>query len=431
MRDIAILLILFGLVAICFYRPWLGVLGLTVIGYLNPHKYGSELIANLPAYQIMFVAVSLSTVRAFIVDRKSIQQIPTDWRLVALALLWLTFLITTLYAIETATSWPRFIEVSKSLAPLLFTLLLIDSREKLFYLIITIASCFGLLILKGGYWALMTGFSDRVYGPPGSHFYDNNLFVVAVIMNIPLLFLWLAEANDRRLRYLLISIAFLSVISALSSWSRGGLLCLCVTLLLLVWHSKRKYLATPLLLIGVLLTFELMPQDWISRMESLLDYEAEQSASRRLETWGIGLDYALAHPWLGAGFDGWRYVTSSQTGLDWHSSYIEIMAEHGLIAFGLWLSLLFGSIVSLSRLAHLGYLRGLSWVCQYGYMLRASLVAYAVGALFLGLAYWDILYHLIIISALFSKFTRDEIHKLAEKKNKTRVHDSRRDSVSG
>ena len=44
--------------------------------------------------------------------------------------------------------------------------MLINTREKLYYLIITIAGSFGLIAVKGGIWAIMTGFSNRVYGPP-------------------------------------------------------------------------------------------------------------------------------------------------------------------------------------------------------------------------------------------------------------------------
>ena len=98
---------------------------------------------------------------------------------------------------------------------------------------------------------------------------------------------------------------------------------------------------------------------------------------------------------------------------DWHSSYIEIMGEHGLIAFTLWISLLFGSILSLTRLAALGRRhRELPWIINYATMLRASLIAYATGTVFLGLSYWDIFYHLVFISVLTKKFALQEIENL-------------------
>jgi probable O-glycosylation ligase (exosortase A-associated) len=206
--------------------------------------------------------------------------------------------------------------------------------------------------------------------------------------------------------------------AALSSWSRGALMTLGVTVVVLMWHSKRKYLAIPLLAIGVVLATGQLPEEWFGRMHTIETYEEDSSAQSRLTTWSDGYRYALAHPLLGAGFEGWKYVTIS----DWHSSYIEIMAEHGFIAFFLWLSLLFGTMISLTRLPVLTRkFPEMAWVKDYCYMLRASLIAYSVGTIFLGLSYWDIFYHIVFISVLVKKFAMKE---LAERKDSEKKKNS-------
>ena len=60
----------------------------------------------------------------------------------------------------------------------------------------------------------------------------------------------------------------------------------------------------------------------------------------------------------------------------------------------------------------------MAWVNDYCYMLRASLIAYSVGTIFLGLAYWDIFYHIVFISVLVKKFALEELaeRKAGEKK---------------
>jgi hypothetical protein len=74
------------------------------------------------------------------------------------------------------------------------------------------------------------------------------------------------------------------------------------------------------------------------------------------------------------------------------------------------LSLLIGTLVSLTRLPRrVAGIAGLEWVTSYSYMLRASLVAYMVGTLFLGLSYWDIFYHLVFIAVLVRQFTLQEL----------------------
>jgi len=170
---------------------------------------------------------------------------------------------------------------------------------------------------------------------------------------------------------------------------------------------------------GVFVIIQALPEDWFQRMYTLETYEQDKSAQGRLEAWRDGFNYAIKHPILGAGFEGWRWVTMR----DWHSSYVEIFSEHGFIAFGIWISMIIGTLVSLTRLSKKA--QGdprLKWVENYGYMLRASLITYMVGTAFLGLSYWDVLYHLIFISVLTKKFALEEMAQLS----KERKEDQRR-----
>jgi len=72
--------------------------------------------------------------------------------------------------------------------------------------------------------------------------------------------------------------------------------------------------------------------------------------------------------------------------------------------------MIIGTLVSLTRLPRMARgIPGLEWVSNYSYMLRTSLIAYYVGTSFLGLSYWDLLYHLIFISVLVKQFALREI----------------------
>jgi len=401
MRDIAVLVFLVSCIGVTVWRPWLGVLCLAILSYLNPHTYAWGFMTKFPVYLVMFVVAFL----AMIISRDR-QAVPRDWRIYIFYMLWLYFLITTLNAIVPNAAWAKLTEVSKIYLPLILTLLLINTREKLYYLIITIASSIGLVSVKGGIWAIGTGFSHRVYGPPTSQFFENNAFAIATLLNIPLLILWRRETRNKWITFGLTAAIPLCFAAALSSWSRGALLTLAVLSIFLIWDSKRKYAVIPLMVIGAYLAFGQLPEEWFSRMHTIRTYEEDGSAVGRLDAWKGGFQYALNHPLLGAGFDGWRYVT----GRDWHSSYIEIMAEHGFVAFAMWFSLLAGTLISLTRLNILTrHYPEMAWVKNYTTMLRASLVAYATGTIFLGLSYWDIFYHLVFISVLVKKFAIEEM----------------------
>ena len=403
MRDLAILCIIGGLCVVTLMRPWMGVIALAVVGYMHPQGYALGVVKQLPAFDILVfcllasILISPSTRSpAYLKQRLRILR---DWRLILLGLLWLDFLLTSTFSMVPVIAWPKFLEISKVFIGLLFTLLLIDTREKLFYLLAAIALSVALLAMKGGVWAIMTGFLDRVYGPPGSHFYDNNHFAVLTVMNIPLLYLWLRQCSDRWLRLFILALIALSVVAALTSWSRGGLISLSVTAMLIVWHSRRRYLAVPFLFLCLLFAFGNFPDEWAERMGTIWSFETEGSAVSRLEVWREGIQIAQQRPWVGAGPNGWFYAATR----DWHSAYIEMLAENGFPGLALWLSVLVGTLISLSRIYHAARkLAGLEWVADFSGILRISLLSYMIGAAFLGLSYWDILYHLLVISALLS-----------------------------
>lgn len=402
MRDIAVLLLLLGSIALALRAPWHGVLALAAFGYLNPHRYAWGFSTELPVYQLLFAAVALS----FFMHSKDRQAIPRDWRIPTFYLLWGYYLVTTLDAINMAAAMPMLTKVSKIYLPLIFTLLLINTRQKLYYLIVTIAASFGLVAVKGGVFAVGTGFSYYTLGPGQTHFFGNNEFAVATLMTIPLVILWRRETSYRPLKIALTGAIPLMFASAISSQSRGALVTMGALVPLLLWHSKRKYLAVPVLVLGLVTAASLLPEQWFGRMQTIETYQEDRSAMGRIRAWQDGIAYALKNPLTGGGFDSWAWITERE----WHSAYVEALAEHGFVGFFLWFALLYGTIFSLTRLPRLTrHVSELQWVANYAYMLRASLVAYAVGSLFLGITYWDLLYHLIFIAVLVKKFALEEL----------------------
>ncbi|MBV1929842.1 MAG: putative O-glycosylation ligase, exosortase A system-associated [Gammaproteobacteria bacterium] len=404
MRDIAVLIFLTACIVASIRCAWHGVLALAIFSYLNPHAYAWGFVRSLPAFQILFLVVVLSTLMS-----KERQAIPKDWRIPIFITLWLYFLFTTTQAYFPALAWEKFWFVSKIFIPLFFTLFLINTREKLYLLIVTIACSIGFAAAKGGVFAPKSGFGHRIYGPPGTQFYENNAFAIAVLIAIPLMLLWYRETPRQWIRHGITAAVPLMLASAISSWSRGAFLTMGVLIIILLWHSKRKILILPIIIVAVSMAPRFLPEDWFGRMNTMNTYQEDQSAMTRIQAWTDGWHHTLQHPIVGSGFEGWRWVTYR----DWHSAYVEMFSEHGFIAFGLWLSLILGTLFSLSSLPRkTRHVEGMEWVGNYCYMLRASLIAYMTGTLFLGLSYWDLLYHIIFIAVLIKQFA---VRELAEK----------------
>ncbi|MCD2451806.1 putative O-glycosylation ligase, exosortase A system-associated [Methylicorpusculum oleiharenae] len=401
MRDIVVLIFLTGCIVAAFKKPWWGVLSLAIFSYLNPHAYAWGFVRTLPVYYILFLIVAFRTFTT-----KDKQSIPKDWRVIFFVFLWLYFLFTTTQAYIQDIAWDRFWFVTKIYIPFYFTLVLINTRQKLYLLIVTIGIAIGIVALKGGIFALLSGFGHRVYGPPLTQFEDNNQFAVAMLMIIPLLLVWQKGSNHFWIKKgVLLSIPIIFAAS-LSSWSRGALLTMSALILMLIWNSKHKLLAIPLVLVSAFFVVDYLPQEWFGRMETLESYQEDESAMGRIEAWTDGWRHTLEHPFTGSGFEGWMYVTNR----DWHSSYVEMFAEHGFLAFGIWISMILGTIVNLTFLPKkTKEIEGMEWVAHYCFMVRASLICYMLGTAFLGLAYWDLLYHLIFIAVLIKKFANEEL----------------------
>ncbi len=401
MRDYVVLIFLAGCIYAALKKPWLGVLSLAIFSYLNPHAYAWGFVRSLPVYYVLFLVVAFRTFTA-----KDKDSIPKDWRITVFILLWIYFAITSTQAYFPDIAWQRFWFITKIYLPFFFTLVLINTRFKLYCLVVTIAASIGIVAVKGGLFAILHGFSARVYGPPATQFEENNAFAVAMLICIPLLLIWQRETRNSLFKKGILLAIPIIYAASLCSWSRGALITMTVLTLMLILNSKHKLLAIPLVLVGAFFVKDYLPQEWFGRMHTLETYQEDSSAMSRIQAWTDGWNHTLEHPFVGAGFDGWREVTQR----DWHSSYVEMFSEHGFIAFGLWLSLIVGTLISMTTLPKKTFqVEEMEWVANYCFMLRASLICYMVGTAFLGLSYWDLLYHLIFIAVLVKKIALEEL----------------------
>ena len=410
-RDLSLVILLLGFSWLAWRRPWLGLLGLAVLGYMHPHGYTPGFMKTFPVYASLFSVVVVSTAYATLRGRlHALSPIwwRHDWRVYALPGLWLWFALTSHFAVAPWESWDKFHQVARILPPLLLTLFLIDERRKLHALTVVVALSIMLVAVKGGYWAVMSGFQDRVYGPPGSQYGDNNEFAVAVCMAIPLLVLWLREIHDRLACAFLLACIALCYGAVLSCWSRGGILALAAATLVLILHSRRKWLLIPALAALAVALFVQLPDGWFGRMQTLGNHAGDESAQSRLQVWRIGYEFTLKHPLTGGGFNVWPALTLGEGSLDWHSAYMEMASEHGLPGLALWGALLLGSVVQLAFAAWRPAAGQPAWVADYSAMLLAALLAYLVGAATLGIAYWELPYLLVVLSVLLRALARRE-----------------------
>jgi probable O-glycosylation ligase (exosortase A-associated) len=397
MRATLILLIIFGSLPYCLSRPWVGVLVFSWISYMNPHRYAWGFIRSFPV--ALFVA--LATLVGLMATRDK-SSLPRDNALILVGLLWALFVFTTFFAINQSAAWSHLEQVSKIFLMIYVSVMLINDPTKLRYLLLVMAISLGLIGIKGGIWAIVTGGNHRVYGPVGSFIGDNNDLSLALNMALPLM-LYLSKDEPRPWLKSFLKVSFvLSIVAILFTYSRGGFLTLAFVGFLMLIKARHKSLAVITVTVGCLVALWLVPAKWGDRMNTIQTYEQDNSAMGRINAWKMAWNLALERPLTGGGFETFTpsvfrvYAPNPRNVHDAHSNYFEMLGEQGFIGLALYLLLIASCIIRLSFLkSRILKNPTLQWAQHYPDMLQISIFAYVIGGAFLGRAYFDMFYQLV------------------------------------
>jgi putative inorganic carbon (hco3(-)) transporter len=423
MRDILVLAIVLGSVPFCFFSPYFGVLMWVWVAYFNPHRFTFGMAYNFPVAMV----IAVPTLAGMIFTRKVNRGLfvrETVMLLVFWAWICFTYFNATqvpLFADHTADAWVTLIAVSKVLLMTFLTIRVVTSRKRLETLFIVIALSFGALAIKGTLFGVHTGGDFRVWGPPNSFVYDNNDLGLALIMTLPVMFYMAREASSRWLRRALWACFCCSIFTVILSYSRGALLGLVVVLGTLALKSKRKILASALLVSLAFCVVALAPAAWMDRMNNFAQGNLDASAQGRLNAWTFAWRFASQYPITGGGFDTFTPSLEERFAPEFpfagpHSIYFQTLGEQGFVGLGIWLFLLGGCLWSLwlLRMRVRGQ-RAFAWVANYSHMLQTCLVGYMVSGAFLPRAYFDLWFELVAGTAVLKiLYERERAHQLTE-----------------
>ncbi len=297
-------------------------------------------------------------------------------------------------------------------------------REKIHALIWIIVLSIGFYGVKGGLFTLTSGGGEHVLGPPGSFISGNTEIGLALVMILPLVWYLYLNTVHPWVRAGLIVALFLIPVSILGTQSRGALLAIIAISFFLWAKSRKKFL--PFIVIAVLapLLFMFMPETWHDRMNTMRDEEVDTSVQGRFDAWEFAYRMA-SQRFLGGGFESFTEINyeyyapglvDPSYGLyqDSHSIYFSILGHHGFVGLGIFLIL--GIIFWRNASKIIKMTKGSpqnKWAYDLASMLQVTLVGYAVGGAFLGLAYFDLIYHLFIILIIIRRIIEtqnDSIH---------------------
>ncbi|HWP45679.1 MAG TPA: putative O-glycosylation ligase, exosortase A system-associated [Candidatus Limnocylindrales bacterium] len=432
MRDYLVLAIIFGSLPICIIRPYIGILVWSWISYMNPHRltWGPAFFFPVAKY------VGLATLLGFIFTSEQ-KKLPLVRETILIFLLWTVFTVSSILAFYPDKAWDHWNQTSKILLMTIITTCLITDRARLRNLLLTIAFSIGFYGLKGGIFGLLTGGEFRVWGPPYTFIEDNNALALALLVVAPITFYLAREEKNWKLKLALRITFFLSILSIILSYSRGALLGLiAITAMFLI--KIRKISLVIGILIGACLLFAFIPEQWFERMSTIKTYEQDASAMGRINAWYFAWNIARERPFFGGGFGVFDprlfiiYAPEPYNFHDAHSIYFEMLGEQGFTGLVLFLTLLTSSFLSTRKLKKtVKHIPSLEWIGNYSDMLELSLYAYIVSGAFLGLAYFDLSYHIISLVIILKALAKKELKLLADKEKRIQAGKEMSRQVSG
>jgi probable O-glycosylation ligase (exosortase A-associated) len=320
-------------------------------------------------------------------------------------IVWLT--ISTFTAINIDISLVGWKRAMKIQIVALLTLIIINNRDKLNKLIWVIVLSISFFGIKGGIFVLLTGGSYRVWGPPESFIEGNNELALALLMILPLMWYLREQSRHKLVRHGLTASILLCILAIISSYSRGAFVAAIVVMGMFWLKSNKKILIGSIMAVVVVAVLSFMPHKYFSRLSTIENYTEDASAMGRINAWNFAVNLAADHPLTGGGFGTFTkdlflsYAPNPYDFHDAHSIYFELLAEQGYIGLLLFLLMFILSYKACANIKKdiIG-VEGLQWAGTIASMTQVSMVAYGVGGAFLGLAYFDLPYHIIAIAVI-------------------------------
>ncbi|MBN1466572.1 putative O-glycosylation ligase, exosortase A system-associated, partial [candidate division KSB1 bacterium] len=299
MRDLAIVLIYAAALGYALWKrsAFIAILVFFWISFMNPHRYSWGFAYNLPlamgSVAITFVTMALQFNQL---------KWPKARELYFFFLLWLFITITTIFSMYPPWAWEKWSIVNKILLMTFVSMLIINTKNRLIIFLFAVIFFIGAVGIKGAVFGFLTGGKYKVWGPPESFLEDNNGLGLCMVMLLPLS-LFLKDLFAKKwLRTGMLGIAGALAVSAVLTYSRGALVGLVMVFLYYFLFAKHKL---RIAIVGIVIAstaFSVLPKEWFDRMTTIGDYEEDESANMRLNSWAMAANLALDNP-LGGGFN--------------------------------------------------------------------------------------------------------------------------------
>ncbi len=425
MRDIAFSLVFSLLSMVSLVNPFAGLLSWGWIAFALPSSSLWGFAATLPANLI----IAVTTIAGWAISANK-NAYRFDRMMILLLLLAGVIALSTAFSLSFDLSLRKAQEYAINFAFLIMIFLCLNSKVRIDSLIWLMVFCIGYYAIKGGIAFLISGGAFRFEGPARSMIADNNHLALAFLLSLPLTNYLRVHAARRVVRTGLAVMIVLTVLAVLGTQSRGGFIGLMVLGGAFCWMSGRRlsHLAATVVIAGLATAFA--SDTLISRLQTIeTAHQQDTSFLGRVASWQMHFNAALDRPLVGVGpyaLQTWPVFTTYRPPsaivdvqlnrpLAAHSIYFQVLGDHGFLALGLFLSLIWIAWRNTSWvIGHAGSEPSRLWMRNLAAMIRVSLLAFAVAGAAVSMAFYDYFLTVLVLTACLRRQLQRELNENGE-----------------
>jgi putative inorganic carbon (HCO3(-)) transporter len=407
--------------------PFVATLGYVWVDTFQPQNVAYILLNQFPVAMVMGI-VALGGY--LLMDRRSPPPMTLQTALQATMAIWVT--ATLIWAQAPDPAWVKWDWAFKTIAFATFIPYVIRSRVQIeafaqTYVFSLAANFvpFGLKVLiSGGGYGVNLGLQSGNGGQA-----EGGLLSTSCLMAVPLA-IYLASHSQLLPKSKLLPLAYwaiagLAVFTAIGTYERSALVGL-VVLGIYMWVRTKHKIGFGLVLAVVTCAMIYTSSSALdARMSTINNYQGDGSAMVRILVWKWTLGFVATHP-FGGGFDAYviNHVDVPGGGADpghtefgraFHSSYFEILGEHGYPGLLIFLLLVGSTFFMLHRIAKRARAHPeLQWVTGLSNALQSGLAVFLTSGAFVGIAFQPMFWYFISMSVCLNAYMWHVEHEAAD-----------------
>lgn len=417
LRSLWLLFLYVSFLGLSVNAPFVATLGYVWVDTFQPQNVAYILLNQINVALIMgTVAVGAY----LLLDRRSPPPLTLQTALQVTMAIWVT--ATLIWAQVPDAAWAKWDWAFKTIIFATFIPFAIRSRVQIEAFVQTYVFSLAANFVPYGLKVLISGGGygqDLGLEGGNSGLGEGGLLSTSCLMAVPLA-IFLASHSQLMPKSKLVSLAYwgiagLAIATAIGTYERSALVGL-IVLGLYMWSRSRHKLGFGIVVAMVAcLVVYTTSGAWNARVSTIGHFEQENSAYGRILVWRWTLGFVAGHP-LGGGFstyliDHIEYPASggdpghTEFGRAFHSSYFEVLGEHGYPGLVIFLLLAGSTLLMLRRIARKARAHpDLNWLAALSDALQSGLAVFLTCGAFVGLAFQPMFWYFISMAICLNAY---------------------------